>query len=134
MRKHVYVVSAALAAGALAAPAAASRLDAPAQPKTVRVSIDSGQRQGNNISGRSARPEVNATGSVVAFDSIANNLVHNDGNHANDVFVRDRMSGRTIRVSVRAAPARSQTATAAGPGVCGDGQFVVFDSSASNPG
>jgi Tol biopolymer transport system component len=132
MRKHVYVVSAALvAAGALAAPVAASRPDAPAQPKNVRVSIDSGERQGNNISGRSARPEVNATGSVVVFDSIATNLVHNDGNHANDVFVRDRMSGRTSRVSVSSSGQESN-GDSSRPDVSGDGRFVVFDSSASN--
>lgn len=131
MRKLVYVVGTALvAAGALAAPAAAS-MDAPAQPKTVRVSIDSGERQGNNISGRSARPEVNATGSVVVFDSIANNLVHNDGNHANDVFVRDRSTGRTSRVSV-SSTGQEGNDDSSRPDVSGDGRFVVFDSGATN--
>lgn len=131
MRKHLYLVSTAIVAAGALAPAAASQSDAPAQPKTVRVSIDSGERQGNNISGRSARPQVNATGAIVVFDSIANNLVHNDGNHTDDVFVRDRTTGRTSRVSVSSS-GQEGNGDSSRPDVSGDGRFVVFDSGASN--
>jgi len=132
MRKHVYFASTALVAvGALMAPAAGSQLGALGQARTVRVSVDSGERQSNNINGRSARPVVNGDGTVVVFDSIANDLVHNDTNHSNDVFVRDRSTGRTSRVSVSSAGQQSN-GDSSRPDVSGDGRYVVFDSTANN--
>jgi hypothetical protein len=131
MRMSLYLGSAAMVAvGALAAPAAGVQ-STTSNSKTVRVSVDNGEHQGNNISGRSARPEVDADGSVVAFDSIANNLVRNDTNHANDVFVRDRMTGRTSLVSVSTSGQQSNGESSR-PDISGNGRFVVFDSSADN--
>ena len=46
---------------------------------------------------------VSANGRYVAFVSLATNLVPNDTNNTNDVFVRDRQTGQTILVSVNAA-------------------------------
>ena len=46
------------------------------------------------------RSSISADGSVIAFTSAADNLVANDTNNAPDVFVRDRTSGETLRVSV----------------------------------
>src|SRR5262249_37717646 len=48
----------------------------------------------------SQRPAISADGRFVAFQSSASNLVAGDTNQADDVFVRDRLTGVTERVSV----------------------------------
>ena len=98
--------------------------------QTVRISI---ARNGepNNISGRSSRPAVNTDGQVVAFDSIATNLVRRDKNRENDVFVRDRTTGVTERVSVSSSGKQGNDPSSR-PSISGDGNLVVFDSSATN--
>jgi Tol biopolymer transport system component len=64
---------------------------------TERVSIDSGGFQGN---GDSRAPSLSTDGQVVAFHAFATNLVSGDGNGAGDVFVRNRGTGVTERMSV----------------------------------
>ena len=44
--------------------------------------------------------DMSADGRYVAFESPASNLAPGDGNHANDIFVRDRLEGTTERVSL----------------------------------
>src|SRR6266581_3440694 len=108
------------AAGAAAAPAL-----------TELVSVRSNGTQGDGISGRASAPAVSATGGVVAFDSVATNLVGGDTNGALDVFVRDRASGRTERVSVSSKGKQGDSGSA-GPMLSGDGRFVTFSSGAAN--
>jgi len=48
----------------------------------------------------SSRPSISADGRFVAFQSSATNLVPNDTNHVDDVFVRDRLTGTTERISL----------------------------------
>src|SRR5438876_1533829 len=108
------------AAGAAAAPAL-----------TELVSVRSNGTQGDGISGRVSAPAVSADGVVVAFDSEATNLVGGDTNGAVDVFVRDRASGRTERVSVSSKGKQGDSGSSA-PAVSGDGRFVAFSSGASN--
>jgi len=62
--------------------------------RTVRVSdaADGGAGDGD-----STAPVLSGDGSVVAFESFADNLVSGDINGASDIFVRDRASGRTSR-------------------------------------
>lgn len=76
---------------------------------------------------------VSADGRYVLFVSFADDLVPNDHNGAADIFVRDRVVGRTILVSV------NQDGTASGNGasfgsavITPDGRFVAFASDASN--
>lgn len=123
--------------------AAASLLSAPVavgqqtqvQPRaashTQRVSVGSAEQQGNNISGRSSRPAISGGDDIIAFDSIASNLVRGDTNDADDVFVRDRASGKTARVSVSSSGEQGNDDSSR-PDLSGDGQLVVFDSSAAN--
>src|SRR5439155_166831 len=68
---------------------------------TERVSVASGGgTQGNrNGSGFFAFPALSADGRLVAFQSAATNLVADDTNGATDVFVHDRQTGTTERVS-----------------------------------
>src|SRR6185369_16730455 len=65
--------------------------------QTTRVSVATGGAQAN---GESFVPSISADGRFVAFSSFAQNLVPNDTNIQQDVFVRDRTTGQTTRVSV----------------------------------
>src|SRR5262249_34913438 len=64
---------------------------------TELVSVDSGGVQGN---APSDSPAISSDGRFVAFVSVATNLVAGDTNSKADVFVRDRQTGTTERVSV----------------------------------
>jgi Tol biopolymer transport system component len=79
---------------------------------------------------------ISADGRFVAFWSFASTLVPGDTNGAADVFVHDRVTGTTERVSV---DSRERQATGAGidtnfgrPAISADGRFVAFASSATN--
>ncbi|HEX2623506.1 MAG TPA: hypothetical protein VHL11_25270, partial [Phototrophicaceae bacterium] len=74
---------------------------------------------------------INDDGKFVAFDSRGSNLVNTDTNNSPDVFVRDRSSGKTIRMSVSTAGSQANGASSL-PTISGDGRFVAFMSSASN--
>ncbi len=93
---------------------------------TERVSVDSFGLEGD---GDSYRPTLSDDGSIVVFTSLAKNLVAGDANQATDVFVHERGSGLTERVSVDAAggeaAGRSDYATASS-----DGLRIAFDSQA----
>ena len=84
--------------------------------------------------GPSAQGQISADGRYVAFYSAASNLVPGDTNALYDVFVRDRQSGTTQRVSV-AANGSQATGTGIGshsPSISGDGRYVGFVSDAVN--
>jgi cold shock CspA family protein len=70
-------------------------------------------------------------GRFVAFESVATNLVVGDTNGASDVFVHDRQTGATTRVSV-ATGAVQATGGSFLPAISNDGRFVAFHSSATN--
>jgi Tol biopolymer transport system component len=79
----------------------------------------------------SEAPSINADGRFLAFDSHASNLIAGDTNERNDVFVRDRLGGKTTRVSVRTGGEQGSDASYV-RGISADGRFVVFSSYASN--
>ena len=93
---------------------------------TEHVSIAS---DGTPANSTSHRPSISADGRLVAFHSYASNLVPGDTNDTSDVFVHDRETGITERVSVAAD---GDEANGAQPVLSADGRFVVFASSASN--
>lgn len=100
--------------------------------RTTRlVSRDGSGGQANGPSGAAS---ISADGSVVAFGSGASDLVPEDTNGAADVFVRDRATGTTERVSVNDLPGPGSQADAGSqdPSISADGRFVAFDSGASN--
>jgi archaellum component FlaF (FlaF/FlaG flagellin family) len=98
---------------------------------TERVSIGTAGEQGNDMSGRYAGPAINANGTVVAFDSVATTLVPGDTNGDGDVFVRDRTTNTTERVSVRSNGAQGNDVSTR-PALNATGNLVAFDSAASN--
>ena len=85
--------------------------------------------QGNNDSDVA---DLSADGRYVAFHSVASNLVAGDTNGAEDVFVHDRQTGQTTRVSVAERRRTGQRRAARHANVSADGRFVAFQSSASN--
>ncbi len=100
---------------------------------TERVSVDSAGAQGN---GNSLGASISADGRFVAFGSAASNLIAGDTNGYEDIFVRDRQSGTTERVSVATdgtqGNANSGDIPALAPSISADGRFVAFQSAASN--
>jgi Tol biopolymer transport system component len=95
---------------------------------TERVSISSTAAQGNNDS---EDPAISADGRFVSFRSSATNLVPDDTNGTSDVFVHDRQSGMTERVSVDSAGTQADK-TSYESAMSADGRFVAFGSRASN--
>ena len=89
---------------------------------TTRVSVDSSGTQGNN---GSAEPSLSADGRYVAFTSQADNLVTGDTNGKADVFVHDRQTAQTTRVSVDSA-GNQLDFDSDSPSISGDGRFVAF--------
>src|SRR5439155_287868 len=74
---------------------------------------------------------LSADGRVIAFRSNADNLVANDTNSAADVFVHDRLTGTTERVSVDSAGIQGNGPSQS-PALSADGRFVAFRSNADN--
>jgi Tol biopolymer transport system component len=70
-------------------------------------------------------------GRFVAFISCASNLVAGDTNGYHDVFVHDRLTGMTERVSVSSAGEQGD-ADAHAASISAGGRFVAFDSWANN--
>ena len=95
---------------------------------TERVSVASDGTQGNL---QSSNPSISPDGRFVAFRSFANNLVDRDTNGFYDIFVHDRQTGITERVSV-ASDGSQGNENSDHPSISRDGQFVVFESNASN--
>jgi len=75
---------------------------------------------------------LSATGRYVAFESGASNLVPGDTNGTSDLFVRDRVSHTTERVSVDSAGAEGNGISTGLASISSDGRLVVFQSRASN--
>lgn len=105
---------------------------------TERVSVSSTGAQGNGHSGNNS-----STGSVAlslggryaAFMSDATNLVPGDTNDRNDVFVRDRQTGQTTRVSVDSSGVQgNEHSGMGGVAMTPDGRYVAFASVATNFG
>ncbi|WP_031430550.1 TolB family protein [Methylomicrobium agile] len=70
-----------------------------AAPLIERISISS---QGDQANAASYHSALSADGRYVAFSSAASNLVEGDTNGAVDIFVRDRQTGTTERISINA--------------------------------
>ncbi len=81
--------------------------------------------------GPSEHPSISDDGSIVAFESRADNLAIPDLNRVRDIFVRDLVAGTTERVSLSPSgiDGNAQSSHAA---VSGDGSHVAFESFASN--
>ncbi|MEP0766206.1 MAG: PD40 domain-containing protein [Fimbriimonadia bacterium] len=95
---------------------------------TERVSLSSAGAQAN---GDSDFPAISSDGRYVAFESAATNLVTNDTNDRLDVFVHDRLTGATERVSLTSAGSQGNRGSMRAS-ISADGRFVAFHSYATN--
>lgn len=95
---------------------------------TVRVSVSTTGAQGDYYADG---PALSGNGRLVAFHASSTNLVPGDTNGVEDVFVRDRRSGVTRRVSVTSRGVQGNSDSTE-PAISPDGRFVAFHSRASN--
>lgn len=93
-----------------------------------RISLPNAGGQAN---GPSYAPSISADGNQIAFQSWAGNLVQNDRNEAADIFVFDRRTQSTRRVSVN-LDGEEANSNSHVPAISGDGRFVAFESPATN--
>ncbi len=77
--------------------------------------------------GSSYHPSVSDDGQRIVYFSYASNLVANDTNGKSDIFLRDRSTGATTRVSVDSAGYEVLNSSS-NPWISGDGNIVAFDS------
>jgi Tol biopolymer transport system component len=92
------------------------------------VSVAAG---GGAADGPSAQPAMSGDGRFVAFASTAGNLVAGDRNGVTDVFVRDRQTNTTTRVSVGRGGIEANGPSTT-PAISTDGRVISFASTATN--
>ncbi|MEW6745198.1 MAG: calcium-binding protein [Planctomycetota bacterium] len=95
---------------------------------TERVSVSS---QGREADRSSDWPDLSADGRFVAFSSIAKTLVRGDLNGFEDVFVHDRTTRLTRRVSLSWEDGEANYISWS-PAISGDGRVFAFSSGADN--
>jgi hypothetical protein len=95
---------------------------------TTRVSVNSSGAEANQDS---FNPSISGDSRFVAFTSVATNLVAGDTNGTEDVFLRDRTNGTTVRVSVDSSAVEGDSDSHE-PAISGNGRFVAFTSVATN--
>lgn len=95
---------------------------------TRRVSVGGGGQQGN---ADSTNPAISADGQFVAFLSLASNLVPGGTIAPQGVYLRDRLTGSTRRVSVSSSGEQANDGSY-GPAISANGRFIAFASDASN--
>lgn len=99
-------------------------------PSTVRVSVSSSGAQSDVTKG-SFDASVSADGRFIAFVSTTTNFAPGDTNGKPDVFLRDRKTGTTTRISLSTTGAQSDASSIDGPRISADGRYVVFRADAS---
>ena len=92
----------------------------------IDVTLDSGQWD-HSISAVS----ISADGRYVTFESVASTLWPGGTNNAPNIFIHDRTTRTTQRVSVSNAGVQTNGASLS-PSISADGRFVTFESTASN--
>jgi Tol biopolymer transport system component/cell wall-associated NlpC family hydrolase len=99
--------------------------------KSKSLELASLSSDGGMANGASYRPAIAASGRFIAFTSLSTNLDIKDSNGLPDIFLRDRTTGNTIRVSSPSdgSPANGWSDQAS---LSADGRYVLFISSATN--
>jgi hypothetical protein len=106
-----------------------------------RVSLAStgGERnQGNESTSRIVAPVISGDGRYVAYATTSTNVVPNDNNDKQDVFVVDTQTGSVVRASVGNGGTQGNADSPIGQGerlsISYDGAWVAFSTSANNIG
>ena len=114
----------ALLALAVAAPATTSA--------TAKTKLASKSTDGTRSDSNSYDPSISDDGRYVAFESEATNANRGyDTNDKHDIFVHDRKTGETRRVSKRSNATEGNRGSYGGF-ISGDGRYVAFESDATN--
>ncbi len=95
---------------------------------TQMVSVSSEGEQGNFAS---SNPGISDDGRYVIFSSFANNLTDDEDNTNDDVFVHDRLTGQTRRLS-RTNTLMSSNGWSLDPVISGNGRYAIFISNRTN--
>jgi Tol biopolymer transport system component len=95
---------------------------------TILISRGPDGRPGD---GDSSAPVISGDGHYLAYASNATNLVAGDTNQVADIFLHDRTSGETRRVSVSSTGIQANRA-AWSPQITLDGRYILFGADASN--
>jgi Calx-beta domain-containing protein/WD40 repeat protein len=99
---------------------------------TILVSVNSsGTTAGSLGSGDAGPPMMSPDGRFIAFESFADDLVTNDTNGSEDVFLRDLQAGTTTLVSVNGSGVSGNNDSQS-PVLSADGRFVAFSSNADD--
>jgi hypothetical protein len=96
--------------------------------RTERTSVDT---TGVEADTGSSAPSISFDGNLVAFHTMASNLVTNDPNGLADVFVRDRLAQTTEIVSVYSLGVQADGYSSMAK-ISADGLSVAFSSAATN--
>lgn len=91
-----------------------------------RVTPPSAPGQAERLMGQ---PSISADGTVIAYSSLARDLVSGDTNGDNDVFAWERQTSTTTRISTTSAGDQLNAGSAA-PVLSADGRLVAFESEA----
>ncbi len=97
--------------------------------QTTRVSLANGGGEGN---GASQNPRLSKDARYVVFQSAADNLVSGDTNAQVDIFLHDRQTLSTTRLSVATGGVQATGAQSSFPTLSADGRYSAFLSLAGN--
>ena len=97
--------------------------------ETTRVSVSNDGTQANDES--VDFPSVSEDGRFVVFESKASNLASDDTNGYGDVFIHDRQTGETKRISISSEGTQGNERSY-DPFISANGRYVTFESEASN--
>jgi Tol biopolymer transport system component len=86
---------------------------------------------GSEGTGTSSLPDLSDDGSFIVYQSWSDNLVSGDTNAACDIFLFDRTTGTTTRMSMTPAGGEAD-GNSTHPAISGDGRFISFSSDATN--
>ena len=95
---------------------------------TTRISVNSNTVQANN---GSYAPSISTGGRYIAFRSVATNLVSDDTNGTDDIFLHDMQTGLTTRISVDSNTVQANNGSS-DPSISADGRYIAFRSVATN--
>lgn len=99
-----------------------------------RVSVDAqGLITNNQANGASSQPTIDDSGVLIAFTSVATNLIAADANGAvSDIFLKNLSDESVTLVSVDSAGTQASGGNSYSPSISGDGSVIAFVSEATN--
>ncbi|HSH03023.1 MAG TPA: hypothetical protein VLL52_10935 [Anaerolineae bacterium] len=95
---------------------------------TELVSLTHTGQQSNNIS---MKPSLSSDGRYIVFVSEATNLVPNDNNNNQDIFIRDRLQQTTKRISHNDDGVEGNS-NSYNPVISANGRYIIYASSSHN--